>query len=698
MPNEQSDNLLEELSAYLDGELDEQTRAKVEAYLASDAEGRRVLAELRQARALLQDLPRGHAPEDFLDSITARLERRQLLGGEVPTAGRFGGFGRRFGRLVASAAVIFLAVTVGYVTYRHVGREPESASAPTIALRDEAPGRTARETPEPARPAPPRVAPKGHAAAPTPRDARAGTHAPDDAGGGAVERVAKGGPVKPGAPRPDLKSDRHELTFEEMVLTNASNYALAQHRFDREPLQVTLVAGDPATLERCSRQVEAFFDRNGVANVRLLPQSGRITPVQEVYLPAQPGVNTAQLGANLYLSRVTPARFASLLNELAVETQLASLRPEGDEAARGAQAKVAAKRGSGSGLHAITRVGGRTIAARDSKAKTSTIGLVAKAGDLDELRKDAPKAKLREAPLERAADADGTQAPATDDELADGTVRVGANQPADVTETEGAVRRAEREPGAEVRQLQVAGQKIVAEDADATSTGSAEEIATGPRLPSEGYYWEEETVAKEVRAPMGRSVRATSETVARTIADRPTTTQPAQPESAPQPGSQAQPRRQLVLDEALPQRTFESGDAAWEGLQEAREAAQEVPGAAEPATAAQTQPPWLVHLLRVASGLEAEDPRQAAITALLNGAPATQSSLGLAGYYRTHVQSLDARARAWAHPSTAPDTSNMLTVVLNLALSRTGVRDAATTPAPVQAELQPADRQRAPSD
>src|SRR4051794_27253517 len=74
-----TENIEAKLCAYVDGELDEAGRAEIEAHLASNAQHRQLIEELRAQRSLLARLPRVAAPEDIGESINARLERSVLL-------------------------------------------------------------------------------------------------------------------------------------------------------------------------------------------------------------------------------------------------------------------------------------------------------------------------------------------------------------------------------------------------------------------------------------------------------------------------------------------------------------------------------------------------------------------------------------------------------------------------------------------
>jgi anti-sigma factor RsiW len=62
------------LSAYLDGELDHEARAAVEARLAGSAEWRGILDEVRAARDLVRALPVVEPPEDFLARLLAEAD------------------------------------------------------------------------------------------------------------------------------------------------------------------------------------------------------------------------------------------------------------------------------------------------------------------------------------------------------------------------------------------------------------------------------------------------------------------------------------------------------------------------------------------------------------------------------------------------------------------------------------------------
>ncbi len=109
------EQLLEQLSAYLDDELTAAQRREVEAFLAEDAGARTVLAELRATSRVLGELPRARASDRLLEGIRTRLEREALLGdlqGAPSPVPRERTFGLRW---VAAAAVIGLAFVTVYL-------------------------------------------------------------------------------------------------------------------------------------------------------------------------------------------------------------------------------------------------------------------------------------------------------------------------------------------------------------------------------------------------------------------------------------------------------------------------------------------------------------------------------------------------------------------------------------------------------
>jgi anti-sigma factor RsiW len=98
------------LTAYLDGELDEEATQLLEAKLAQDPDARAEVEALRQAWTMLDYLPRATPSTSFTNRTMERLslERRPVQTGKMPVA-RVG-----WGRALAWAAAVLLAAAAGY--------------------------------------------------------------------------------------------------------------------------------------------------------------------------------------------------------------------------------------------------------------------------------------------------------------------------------------------------------------------------------------------------------------------------------------------------------------------------------------------------------------------------------------------------------------------------------------------------------
>ena len=128
MAKDRAQDLNELLTAYLDGELDETGRAEVVAHLERDADAVKLLSALRQTRAMLQDLPRETAPDDFVDDVVAAVERQALLGrpGDQPAVRSIW---RRWGPIRSAAAVVLLVGAAGSWVFWQI----DQSAGPRIA-------------------------------------------------------------------------------------------------------------------------------------------------------------------------------------------------------------------------------------------------------------------------------------------------------------------------------------------------------------------------------------------------------------------------------------------------------------------------------------------------------------------------------------------------------------------------------------
>lgn len=107
------------LSAYLDGELDEPGRERVEQLLASDASARQELARLREAWELLDRLPKSEVNVSFTQT-TVEMVALASVSQDEPT--RFG-LRRWIGPLVLLIAIVAAAGT-GFAIGRFAWPDP----------------------------------------------------------------------------------------------------------------------------------------------------------------------------------------------------------------------------------------------------------------------------------------------------------------------------------------------------------------------------------------------------------------------------------------------------------------------------------------------------------------------------------------------------------------------------------------------
>jgi len=116
-----SEKFSEELiSAYFDGEVTAEERARVEALLESDPAARRALEEIRSLSGLVREMPAPPAPQELSAAVMQNIERQMLLGppaaqgaparSALPAARRlrwiYGG------GALAAAALLFVAVSL----------------------------------------------------------------------------------------------------------------------------------------------------------------------------------------------------------------------------------------------------------------------------------------------------------------------------------------------------------------------------------------------------------------------------------------------------------------------------------------------------------------------------------------------------------------------------------------------------------
>ncbi len=122
----------ENLSAYLDGELDEKTRLKFETHLEDCSACKEMLHDLRCLHGCFQTLPRQEVGFDLAPAVLAELGRRRARPASLP---RFDWW-RLLPASFAAAATVSLGVFLGSLL---TGGPDAEVAAPTLAMFDPIP-------------------------------------------------------------------------------------------------------------------------------------------------------------------------------------------------------------------------------------------------------------------------------------------------------------------------------------------------------------------------------------------------------------------------------------------------------------------------------------------------------------------------------------------------------------------------------
>ena len=109
-----SNDIHEDLSAYLDGELSAERGGQIELALADDAELSAQLNDIRAVRALLSALPCARVGRDFADSVLQQAERTSLVADRPTQADRRP---MRWMRYTAAAALLMVAASLGVMLF-----------------------------------------------------------------------------------------------------------------------------------------------------------------------------------------------------------------------------------------------------------------------------------------------------------------------------------------------------------------------------------------------------------------------------------------------------------------------------------------------------------------------------------------------------------------------------------------------------
>jgi len=136
LTNREREQLEADLSAYLDGELDERRTAEIELALESSEQARQTLETLRLVSDRLGTLPRHRAPDQLTSAMASHAERRLLLGDD--TTVRRSRIIRLVSQISAAAAVIAACAFVGWQVLQgpDTGQQPPMERSAPRALKN----------------------------------------------------------------------------------------------------------------------------------------------------------------------------------------------------------------------------------------------------------------------------------------------------------------------------------------------------------------------------------------------------------------------------------------------------------------------------------------------------------------------------------------------------------------------------------
>lgn len=256
---------LEQLTAYLDGELSPAQCAEVDRLLSNDPGARALLDELRQTSRLVSALPREPAPDGLADAVVNRMERRDLLGDSPPhhaTSSGVVSWSRRFA-VAASIALVGTAVWIAWphftqlmtaekqpIRLAQADKVEETLTPPTLEERDQSEIGKAKTLRPSARPAIGNALAENAVRAKTPL---ALGYAGDDAD-----------EEEPGAEAEDEAVPAFSRRFVAKLESRAAEQPAARAATAPEPAQSVTVETDVATIARLTDLIEKDMARHAV--------------------------------------------------------------------------------------------------------------------------------------------------------------------------------------------------------------------------------------------------------------------------------------------------------------------------------------------------------------------------------------------------------------------------------------------------
>jgi hypothetical protein len=288
------DQLGEQLSAYLDGELEAAQVREVEQLLLTDARAQAMFEALQETSGLVANLPRRAAPSTLVDEITSQLERQELLAApeqhvvEPTTRPK-----RILARLLATAAMLCL-VAYGTWTIVDLGEaKVGSSTSSTLALNDAKD--TTGDAPAPAADAIARTK-KKHLVRRDGTNRRIGADSADSAISGAAE-------APPSVGSAATKTFTDQMPLETKLANGADLRVVEDHLFEVEPIQMRVVVRNEAEREAILNEVEQQFASRGAVDAhtsasaaRRGPAAGSSAATGRVMLRGVMGRNTLPTG------------------------------------------------------------------------------------------------------------------------------------------------------------------------------------------------------------------------------------------------------------------------------------------------------------------------------------------------------------------------------------------------------------------
>ena len=301
------------LSAYVDGESDAEEVAFIERILETDADARRLLADMRGTVEAVCGLPRHSAPECLADDIAAQLERSALIGesNEVVPVSAGGSRSPWSTFLSMAAAMVVIATGVLWYTYNPNGDTPEIQMV-----------RSSDPTAEKAESALARQSKKDDSARGEDRDKGALTRGrggkmvrkatppkanrtKESLGRGVTDKVGVSAPVTTrekveppklavaAAPRIDESAWLASATVDQIVSVNGRVSHLMSHRFANEAVRLTIPVRDGPEGESLARRLVSTLRSASAKNAAALaPDAPLSTLVKRgFFLKGRPGAN-----------------------------------------------------------------------------------------------------------------------------------------------------------------------------------------------------------------------------------------------------------------------------------------------------------------------------------------------------------------------------------------------------------------------